>query len=54
MGNHAYYIIKPQWFGRGNFIHFLYEVRYNSGHSFETRTRILAGPFVKYWTLLVS
>ena len=29
-------------------------VRYNSGHSFESHIRILAGPFVKNWTLLVS
>ena len=29
-------------------------VRYNSGHSFEIRTRFPASPFVKYWTLLVS
>lgn len=29
-------------------------VRYNSGHSFETRIRIQTCPFVKYWTLLVS
>ena len=29
-------------------------VRYNSGHSFGTKTGILTGPFVKYWTPLVS
>ena len=37
-------------------IHRLWEsaVRYNSGHSFEIRTRFPTSPFVKYWTLLVS
>ena len=29
-------------------------VRHNSGHSFQPDIRILASPFVKYWTLLVS
>ena len=37
-----------------NLLYVAYAVRYNSGHSFEIRTRFPTSPFVKYWTLLVS